>query len=45
MPKHLADFGQRRAMAQHLGCQPVAKLMSARRGGLNAGSQQAMTNH
>ena len=39
MSKHLADFGKRCAMAQHLGCQPVAKLMSARRRGQNAGSQ------
>ena len=34
MPKYFADFRQRCAVAQHLGCQRVAKLMSTRRRGL-----------
>jgi hypothetical protein len=44
MSKYFADFRQRCTVAQHLGCQGVAKLMSARRRGLNAGAPERMTN-
>ncbi len=44
MPQYLADFSQRGAVAQHLGRQPVAKLMGARSRGVNAGTLERMPN-
>ena len=44
MSQYLADFGQRSAVAQHLGRQPVAKLMGTRCRGLDAGAPERMPN-
>src|ERR1700681_4806936 len=40
MPQHLADLAERRPMAQHLGCQTVAKLMGTCRGRVDASAQK-----
>ena len=40
MPQHLADFGQRGAVAQHLSRQAMAKLMRADSGCLDAGARE-----
>ena len=44
MSQDLSDFGQRGAVAQHLRRQRVAKLMGARRRGLDAGALEPMPN-
>jgi hypothetical protein len=44
MPQHLADFGQRGTVAQHLGRQRVAKLMGACCRGSDAGALERMPN-
>ena len=44
MPQHLADFGQRRAMPQHLGRQGVAKLMRPGGGGLDARTRESVSH-
>jgi hypothetical protein len=42
MSQDLADFGQRGAVAQHLGRQRMAKLMRARGRGLDPGALERM---
>ena len=44
MPQHIADFGQRGAVTQHLTRQAVAKLMRTRRRGLDASAPERMPN-
>ena len=44
MPQHLADFGERGTVPQHLGRQRVAKLMGACRRSLDAGALERMPN-
>jgi hypothetical protein len=44
MPQHFADFGQRGAVAQHLGRQGVAKLMRTLGGGLDARAHEGISH-
>ena len=44
MPQYLADLGQRRSAAQHLGRQRVAKLMGARRRCADVRAQEGMSH-